>query len=92
MQTPFPLHSPDFYAGDPYPVYHELRATAPVRWNDVTNFWALLKYEDIRFLSTNPALFTSTKGINIPALDTPTPVQESNSFSWTHRGTGSYAN
>ena len=39
-----PLHSPDFYAGDPYPAYRELRATAPVCWNDVTNFWGLLKY------------------------------------------------
>lgn len=73
MQTTFPLHSPDFYAGDPYPAYRELRATSPVCWNDVTNFWALLKYEDIRFVSSNPALFSSTKGITIPdpALDNP---------------------
>ena len=72
----FPLHSPDFYAGDPYPAYRELRATAPVCWNDVTNFWALLKYEDIRFVSSNPALFTSTKGITIPDPAMPSPVQE----------------
>ena len=39
--TSFPLHSPDFYAGDPYPAYRELRATTPVVWNDVTKFWAL---------------------------------------------------
>ncbi|WP_118915553.1 cytochrome P450 [Mycobacterium shigaense] len=74
----FPLHSPDFYAGDPYPTYRELRATAPVCWNDVTDFWALLKYEDIRFVSTNPALFTSTKGITIPDPAVPSPVQEGN--------------
>ncbi len=47
MQTTVPLHSPDFYAADPYPAYRELRATNPVCWNDVTHFWALLKYEDI---------------------------------------------
>ena len=76
MRTIFPLHSPDFYAGDPYPAYRELRATAPVCWNDVTNFWALLKYEDIRFVSSNPALFTSTKGITIPDPAMPSPVQE----------------
>ncbi|MGA9678743.1 MAG: cytochrome P450 [Mycobacterium sp.] len=70
------MHSPDFYAGDPYPAYRELRATAPVCWNDVTNFWALLKYEDIRFVSSNPALFTSTKGITIPDPAMPSPVQE----------------
>ena len=78
MRTSFPLHSPDFYAGDPYPAYRELRATSPVCWNDVTNFWALLKYEDVRFVSSHPATFTSTKGINIPAGQTPNPVQESN--------------
>ena len=71
-----PLHSPDFYAGDPYPAYRELRATAPVCWNDVTKFWALLKYEDIRFVSSSPTLFTSTKGITIPDLAMPSPVQE----------------
>ncbi len=70
-----PLHSPDFYAGDPYPAYRELRATAPVCWNDVTNFWALLKYEDVRFVSSNPATFTSTKGITIPDPAMPSPVQ-----------------
>jgi cytochrome P450 len=78
VQTIFPLHSPDFYAGDPYPAYRELRATRPVCWNDVTNFWALLKYEDVRFVSTNPALFSSTKGITIPDPATPNPVQEGN--------------
>ncbi len=74
----FPLHSPDFYAGDPYPAYRELRATRPVCWNDVTNFWALLKYEDIRYVSSNPALFSSTKGITIPDPAMPSPVQEGN--------------
>ena len=74
----FPLHSPDFYAGDPYPAYRELRATEPVCWNDVTNFWALLKYEDIRYVSSNPALFSSTKGITIPDPAMPSPVQEGN--------------
>ncbi|WAC92848.1 cytochrome P450 [Mycobacterium sp. Aquia_213] len=72
----FPLHSPDFYAGDPYPAYRELRASAPVCWNDVTNFWALLKYEDVRFVSSNPALFTSTQGITIPDPHLPNPVQQ----------------
>jgi cytochrome P450 len=74
--TTVPLHSPDFYAGDPYPAYRELRATTPVVYNDVTNFWALLKYEDIRYVSSHPQLFSSTKGITIPDPDQPEPVQE----------------
>jgi cytochrome P450 len=76
VQTTFPLHSPDFYAGDPYPAYRQLRATSPVCWNDVTNFWALLKYEDIRFVSGNPGLFCSAKGITIPDPQIANPVQE----------------
>jgi cytochrome P450 len=78
VRTTFPLHSPDFYAGDPYPAYRELRATSPVCWNDLTNFWALLKYEDIRYVSSNPALFSSAKGITIPDPAIPSPVQEGN--------------
>ena len=76
--TTVPLHSPDFYAGDPYPAYRELRNTTPIVWNDVTNFWALLKYEDIRFVSGHPLTFTSTKGITIPDPAQPEPVQEGN--------------
>ncbi|GAB7142912.1 cytochrome P450 [Mycobacterium riyadhense] len=74
--TKFPLHSPDFYAGNPYPAFKELRATAPVCWNDVTNFWALLKYEDIRFVSINPAMFSSANGITIPDPALTNPVQK----------------
>ena len=73
--SPYPLHSPDFYAGDPYSAYRELRATTPVCWNDVTNFWALLKYDDIRYVSSTPATFTSTTGITIPDPALPSPVQ-----------------
>ncbi|MCV7114782.1 cytochrome P450 [Mycolicibacterium setense] len=76
--TAYPLHSPDFYAGDPYPAYRELRAGTPVVWNDVTEFWALCKYEDVRFVSGNPGLFSSTKGITIPDPSQPEPVQEGN--------------
>jgi cytochrome P450 len=70
-----PLHSPDFYAADPYPAYRKLRASTPVCWNDVTNFWALLKYEDVRFVSSSPTVFSSTNGITIPDPALPNPVQ-----------------
>ncbi len=78
MEPDFPLHSPDFYAGDPYPTYKALRATSPVHWNDVTKFWALLKYEDVRFVSRNPGLFSSTRGITIPDPAQPQATQEGN--------------
>jgi cytochrome P450 len=75
--TTYPLHSPDFYMGDPYPAYRELRATSPVCRNDAAKFWALLKYEDIRFVSTNP-VFSSAQGITIPDPERPALVQEGN--------------
>ncbi len=78
MLTSIPLHSPDFYSGNPYPAYRELRASTPVVWNDVTKFWALLKYEDIRYVSGNPGLFSSVHGITIPDPAQPEPVQEGN--------------
>ena len=78
MQTFSRCTPPTSTRAIPYPAYRELRATGPVCWNDVTNFWALLKYEDIRFVSSNPALFSSTKGITIPDPATPNPVQEGN--------------
>jgi cytochrome P450 len=78
VHTKYPLHSPDFYAGDPYPAYQELRATSPVCWNEAEEFWALLKYDDIRSISTNTASFTSTKGVMIPDPAIPNAVQEGN--------------
>ena len=60
------------------PPIESCAANSPVVWNDVTKFWALAKYEDIRFVSSNPALFTSTKGISIPDPAQPEPVQEGN--------------
>jgi len=78
VNAEFPLHSPDFYAGDPYPAYKTLRAVSPVHWNDDTKFWALLKYQDIRFVGSNPEKFSNVKGITIPDPAQPNPVQEGN--------------
>ena len=66
MSLEYPLHSPDFYTGDPYPAYQALRAEDPVHWHAEREFWAILKYRDIRYISANPGLFTSTRGITIP--------------------------
>jgi cytochrome P450 len=78
VSAEFPLHSPDFYAGDPYPAYRVLRRDSPVHWNAEAGFWALTKYEDIRTVSCHPERFTSTKGITVPDPAQPEPVQEGN--------------
>jgi cytochrome P450 len=74
----FPLHLPDFYAGDPYPAYKVLRNESPVHWSEEGGFWALTKYEDIRSVSCNHDSFTSTQGIMVPDAGGANTVQEGN--------------
>ena len=49
-----------------------IRNSDPVYWNEGgdnwNGFWAITKYEDVRFISRNPELFISSKGILGPAL------------------------
>ena len=73
MTLRVPLHDPDFYRADPYPAYQRLRREAPVYWHEECGWWALAKYEDVRFVSIHPELFTSTQGIMIPDEGAVTP-------------------
>ncbi|HVV08144.1 cytochrome P450 [Amycolatopsis sp.] len=57
-----PLTDPEFYAGDPHPVYAWLRAEEPVHWSEQGQFWALSKYEDVRAAGRDPELFSSARG------------------------------
>ena len=56
------LTDPAFYAGDPHPVYARLRREAPVFWCPAGQFWALSKYEDVRRVGHDTALFSSRRG------------------------------
>ncbi|GAB4195793.1 MAG: cytochrome P450 [Roseiflexaceae bacterium] len=55
------LFLPEIVA-NPYPVYEELRATDPVRWNPITQMWMVSRYDDVlavlqddqRFISSWP--------------------------------------
>lgn len=71
----FPLHSPDFYRGDPYPAFAALRSADPVHWHEEGGFWALLKYEDIRWVSRRPEQFINGKGVIIPDPEAEAPVE-----------------
>jgi cytochrome P450 len=70
-----PLHDPDFYLDDPFPAYRWLRRHAPVYWNEDCGWWGLSRYEDVRFVSSRPDLFTSTRGIMIPESGGMSPDQ-----------------
>ncbi len=56
------LTDPSFYAGNPHPVYARLRAEAPVYWCEEGQFWAVSKYEDVRQVGHDTALFSSRRG------------------------------
>ena len=50
---------------DPYPVYRRLRDDAPAYFNEKRGFWALSRYDDVRFAINDWRTFTSTEGITI---------------------------
>ncbi len=43
---PFQLASAEMVS-NPYPVYHRLRAEAPVYWSDAWNGWVVTRYDDV---------------------------------------------
>jgi cholest-4-en-3-one 26-monooxygenase len=59
------LTNPDiFQRGTPHEMFALLRREAPVFWHeekDGPGFWAVTKYEDLKFVSRNPQLFSSAR-------------------------------
>ena len=51
---------PGFYLDDPHTTFACLRREDPVHWYGDGPFWVITKYEDIRFISQHPELFSST--------------------------------
>ena len=57
------VSNPDSFAdGFPHAFFRELRAEEPVFWHEGDvhggpGYWILSKYDDIRWVSKNPALF-----------------------------------
>jgi hypothetical protein len=45
MKT-FDLCTPEF-ANDPYPLYHEMLAEAPIHWNEALGGWYVCRYDDV---------------------------------------------
>ena len=58
-----PLLDPEFYAGDPFPVYARLRAEAPVAYSRSGGFWVASRHEEVVAISRDPETFCSGKGI-----------------------------
>ena len=58
-----PLLDPQFYAGDPFPLYARLRAEAPMAHSEAGGFWVASGHAEVVAISRDPATFCSGKGI-----------------------------
>ena len=70
-----PLIDPDFYAGDPFPLYARLRAEAPVARNDSVGFWVASRHAEVTAISRDTDTFCSGRGIMVFEIGSayPTP-------------------
>jgi cytochrome P450 len=57
------LIDPEFYTGDPFPLYARLRAEAPLAHNEEQGFWVASRHADVVAISRDPETFCSGKGI-----------------------------
>ena len=60
---------------NPYPVYHEMRAAAPVYWSDAWGCWMLTRYQDITWTLQDYQTFTSL-GRLTATMELPEPLWE----------------
>ena len=60
-----PLLDPDFYAGDPFPLYARLRRESPLAWNGTAGFWVASRHADVVAISRDTETFSSAKGIMV---------------------------
>ena len=60
-----PLLDPEFYAGDPFPLYTRLRAEAPVARNGSLGLWVVSRHADVIAVSRDPETFCSGRGIMV---------------------------
>jgi cytochrome P450 len=52
---------PDFYLESPDDDFAVLRESDPLHWSGADGFWVATKYDDIRFISSRPDLFPSSR-------------------------------
>lgn len=61
------LTDPWFFGSEPWHVFNRLQAESPVYWCEAGEFWALSKYDDVKFVSRSPDLFSSQYGMVVSA-------------------------
>ena len=53
------LMESNWFMSYPHDVYARLRREAPVYWSPRDELWAISKYEDVRWISKHPELFSN---------------------------------
>ena len=53
----------DFWGGDPHRSLEWFRHHDPVPFDDAAGVWGITRYDDVRAVSTNPAVFSNAGGI-----------------------------
>jgi cytochrome P450 family 142 subfamily A polypeptide 1 len=61
QQVAVDLLDPDFYAGEPWPVYQWLRDNAPV-YRDPNGLWGISRWQDVMHIEKNTARYSSANG------------------------------
>ena len=62
-------YDPLTFYEDPYPVYRELRETAPVYYNEDRGLWVLSRYADVLAAARDWQTFTNARGVDIDEGD-----------------------
>lgn len=67
---------------DPYPVYAEARAKAPVFFADAYGFWVVTRYEDVLAVLKDDATFSSTDALRSSTVELPAEVEAVLAEGW----------
>jgi len=56
------------YASDPHPLFAQLRAVAPVAWNEEHGFWAVTRHADVSAIGFDHETFCAGRGILVEEI------------------------
>jgi cytochrome P450 family 142 subfamily A polypeptide 1 len=71
----FDLVSGDFWGRNPHEELAWLRAHEPVYWDEINQVWGITRYDHVREIETNPAVFSSAGGIRPDADPNPMMIE-----------------
>src|SRR4051794_17462503 len=74
-----------FWGSDPHAALTWLRAHAPVHWNEAGQVWGITKYDDIKYVSKHPDLFSSAGGIRPDSGPTGMMIEQDDPVHWQRR-------